>query len=164
IQMLPEGIARRIVEDQTGLVETVNVSHTHRVVIDGGFGPGDRTIEFVVERMVHDSYESLSRTGQGNRHARKVLPTDVRLSAIQGIDNPGIGRGRHTRARLFADDGVVGKVVADDIANSRISERIDIGNDFLAVFVGNFQGSKTMLEQNLPTDDSSFLGNFAKFV
>jgi hypothetical protein len=59
---------------------------------------------------------------------------------------------------------VVGKVVADDIANSRISERIDIGDDFLAVFVGNFQGSKTMLEQDPPTDDGSFLGNFAKFV
>jgi hypothetical protein len=30
--------------------------------------------------------------------------------------------------------------------------------------VGNFQGSKTMLEQDPPTDDGSFLGNFAKFV
>src|SRR4030095_15223520 len=139
------------------------VSHPYGMAIDGGFCPGDCTIEFVVERMVHDSYKSLSRTGQRNRYARKVLPTDVRLSAIQGIDNPGIERGRHTRARLFADNGVVGKVVADDIANSRISERIDIGDDFLTVFVGNFQGSKTMLEQDPSTADSSFLGNFAKF-
>jgi hypothetical protein len=54
--------------------------------------------------------------------------------------------------------------MADDIANGRISERIDIGDDFLAVFMGNFQGSKTMLEQDPPTNASSFFGNFAKFV
>jgi hypothetical protein len=30
--------------------------------------------------------------------------------------------------------------------------------------VADFQGSKTMLEQDPPTDDGSFLGNFAKFV
>ena len=108
------------------------------MAVDGGFYPGDRTIQLVVERMVHDPYKGLGCTDQGDRHARKILPTDVRLGAIQGIDNPGIGRGRETRARLFADDGVVGKVVADDIANSRISERIDIGDDFLPVFVANF--------------------------
>ena len=52
MQMLPEGVARRIIEDQTGLVETANVGHTHRVAIDGGFCPGDSTVEFIVERMV----------------------------------------------------------------------------------------------------------------
>jgi hypothetical protein len=59
---------------------------------------------------------------------------------------------------------VVRKVAADNIANSRISKRIDVGDDFLAVFMANFQGSKTMLEQDPPTDDGSFLGNLAKFV
>src|SRR5262245_36699066 len=35
IQVLPERIARRIIEDQTGLVETANVRHVHRVTIHG---------------------------------------------------------------------------------------------------------------------------------
>src|SRR5262249_20448573 len=152
IQMLPQGVAWRIIENQTRLVEATNVSHTHRVAIDGGFCSGDGTVKFVVERMVHDPYKGLGCTAQGNRHARKVLPADVRLGAIQGIDNPGIGRGRDPCARLFADDGVVGKVVADNIANSRISERIDIGDDFLTLLVGNLQGSKTMLEQDPATN------------
>ena len=134
------------------------------MAIDSRFSSSDRTVEFVVERMVDDAYKGTVCTGQGDCDARKILPTNVGLCAIQGIDNPGIGRGRETRARLFADDGVVGKVVADDIAYSRISERIDIGDNFLAVFVANFQGSKTMLEQDPPTDDGSFLGNLAKFV
>src|SRR5215471_5160302 len=162
--MLPESVTRRIIENQAGLVEATNVSHMHRVAINGGFCPVHRTVEFVVEWMVYHPYESLGCIDQGNRHTRKVLPTDVRLSTIQEIDNPGIGRGRDTRTRLFADNGVVGKVMANDLANGRISERIDIGHDFLAVFVGNFQGSKTMLQQDPPTDDSGFLGNFAKFV
>jgi hypothetical protein len=29
--------------------------------------------------------------------------------------------------------------------------------------VGNFQGGKTMLEQDTPTGDSGFFGNFTKF-
>jgi hypothetical protein len=162
--MVSEGVARRIIEDQAGLVETANVGHTHRVAIDGGFCPGDGTVEFVVERVVHHPYEGLGRAGQSDRHARKILPTDVRLGAIQGIDNPGIGRGRAACAGLLADYGVVGKVATNDIANSRISERIDIGDDFLAVFVGNFQGGKTMLEQDAPTGESGFCGNVTKFV
>jgi hypothetical protein len=67
-------------------------------------------------------------------------------------------------AGFFADDGVVGKVAPDDIADGPISERIDIGDDFLAVFESNFQGGKTMLEQDSPTDDGGFLGHFAKFI
>src|SRR5436309_12664963 len=59
IQVLPEGVARRIIENQPSLVETANVSHTHRVAIDGGFYAGDGAVQFVVERMVHDPYEGL---------------------------------------------------------------------------------------------------------
>ena len=74
-----------------GLVETANISHMHRMAIDGRFSSGDCTVEFIVERMVHDAYESTVCTGQGDRDARKILPTNVGLCAIQGIDNPGIG-------------------------------------------------------------------------
>ena len=163
-EMLSEGVTRRIIEDETGFVEATNVSDMHGMAIDGGFCPGDGTVEFVVKRMVHDPYEGLVRTGQRDRDARKILPTDVRLGAIQGIDNPGIRRGSETRTGFFADDGVIGTVATENIADSHISERIDIGDDFLAVFEGNFQGCETMLEQDPSTDDGGFLGHFAKFI
>src|SRR5207249_4081493 len=146
IEMLPQGVTWGIIEDQAGLVETANVGDMHGMAIDRRFSSSDRTVEFVVERMVDDAYKGTVCTGQGDCDARKILPTNVGLCAIQWIDNPGIGRGGGACARLFADDGVPGKVAAEDTANHRIREGIDIRHHFLTVFVGNLQGSKTMLQ------------------
>src|SRR6058998_1938417 len=63
--------------------------------------------------------------------------TRTTASPYTWIVDPGIGRGGGPRARLFTDDRVIGEIVAEDIANRRISQGIDIRDHFLAVFVGD---------------------------
>ena len=66
-----------------------------------------------------------------------MAPLSAVSESLQGVT--------HVR-RISEYSGEPGKVAAEDTANRCICEGIDIRHHFLTVFVGNLQGSKTMIQ------------------
>ena len=103
-------------------------------------------VEFIVERMHDDPEDGAPFFGQRHGYRREILAANVRLSAVERIDNPGIGRRGRPRTRLLADDGVIWTIVAEHCTNRCISELVHIGDDFAPFFMLNFEGHVAMLQ------------------
>src|SRR5262249_39345878 len=66
MEMLSQGIARGIIEDQPGLAQAANAGDPHGMAIDRGGVACNRTVDLIVERMVHHTHEGAVRGGQGD--------------------------------------------------------------------------------------------------
>lgn len=129
---VPNGVVgRECVRDET-LIEPAGSSGPEPLLPRIGPSTPDGPEQGPRLRLVHHPGQGEAVTEDSDRDRVEREPGCIVDRAVQGIDNPAIGRAPSLESGLFAEYGMRWEMVSDSLENRRFGRQVGLGDDIAA--------------------------------